>query len=40
MATATDTTAVAIPLGTLTDAELAVLARPGTRVGPRPVMPV
>jgi len=37
---AADTRAVALPLGTLTDAELAVLARPGTRVGPRPVMPV
>jgi hypothetical protein len=29
-----------VPVGTLTDAELAVLSRPRTRVGPRPVMPV
>jgi len=34
MATAT------VPVGSLTDAELAVLARPRTRLGPRPVMPV
>ena len=32
--------AEAVPVGTLTDAELAVLARPRTRLGPRPVMPV
>jgi len=29
-----------VPVGTLTDAELAVLSRPRTRVGQRPVMPV
>ena len=29
-----------VPVGSLTDAELAVLARPRSRVGPRPVMPV
>jgi len=40
MAAVTDTTAVSVPLGTLTDAELAVLARPVTRAGPPPVMPV
>ena len=33
-------TTESVPVGTLTDAELAVLARPRTRVGPRPVMPV
>ena len=33
-------TTVVVPVGSLTDAELAVLARPRTRVGPRPVMPV
>ena len=36
----TTTTPFAVPVGTLTDAELAVLARPRTRTGPRPVMPV
>ncbi len=30
----------AVPVGSLTDAELAVLARPRSRLGPRPVMPV
>lgn len=40
MTAAADATLVPVPLGTLTDAELAVLARPGTRAGPPPVMPV
>jgi hypothetical protein len=34
------TGAAAVPVGTLTDAELAVLGRPRSRAGPRPVMPV
>ena len=33
-------TAQSVSVGTLTDAELAVLSRPRTRVGPRPAMPV
>ncbi len=33
-------TTQSVPVGTLTDAELAVLSRPRSRVGPRPVMPV
>lgn len=36
----TTRSAPAVPLGSLTDAELAFLTRPRTRVGPRPVMPV
>lgn len=39
MSSANASAAGVVPLGTLTDAELAVLARPGARVGPRPVMP-